>query len=192
MQRKFVALPTDAVRALQAGGPDAYGHAPRLKVSDGDEVPCRHCLRDVPAGARYLVLAYRPFAALHPYAETGPIFLCADACERAAATARLPQILSSPDYIVRGYDGEEAIVYGTGAVTERGAHHNLRRRALGERGGRVCPRALGSQQLLPMQDRAGRGYSLIERHDPPTQKAVRARALARRNSAQPIQIPATP
>ena len=119
MQQKFVALPTDAVRALQAGGPDAYGHAPRLKLSDGDEVPCRHCLRDVPAGARYLVLAYRPLAALHPYAETGPIFLCVDACERAAATARLPQILSSPDYIVRGYDSEEAIVYGTGAVTER-------------------------------------------------------------------------
>jgi len=29
----FHPLPTDEVRALQAGGPDAYGHAPECAVS---------------------------------------------------------------------------------------------------------------------------------------------------------------
>ena len=113
----FKALPTDDVRALQAGGGDAYGATPEVRVSDGDGVPCRHCLRQVGAGERYLVLAYRPFPSLQPYAETGPIFLHAEPCERAADSDGLPEILhGSPDYIVRGYSVEDRIVYGTGAV----------------------------------------------------------------------------
>jgi hypothetical protein len=117
MPIRFEALPTDTVRALQHGGPDAYGRVPERSVSDGDGVPCRHCLQDVAAGEPYLVVAYRPFGALQPYAETGPIFLHAAECERATAGDARPAILSGPDYIVRGYDGEERIVYGTGAVT---------------------------------------------------------------------------
>ena len=63
-----------------------------------------------------LVLAYRPFTDLHPYAETGPIFLCADACEAPAPSADLPGILTSESYLLRGYDAEELIVYGSGRV----------------------------------------------------------------------------
>ncbi|MGF1501609.1 MAG: DUF1203 domain-containing protein [Paracoccaceae bacterium] len=112
----FAALPTEPVRALQAGGPDAYGHHPERQISDGDGVPCRHCLRQIPAGAPYLVLAYRPFASLQPYAETGPIFLCAAACPRGEGGAALPEILDSPQYMVRGYGTDERIRYGTGRV----------------------------------------------------------------------------
>ena len=75
MPIRFSALPTEQVRRLQRGGPDAYALPPERKLSDGDGVPCRHCLQNVPAGKSYLVLAYRPFPALQPYAETGPIFL---------------------------------------------------------------------------------------------------------------------
>lgn len=113
----FKALPTANVRALQAGAADAYGAAPEVKISDGDGVPCRHCLRQVGAGERYLVLAYRPFPSLQPYAETGPIFLHAEPCERAADSEALPEILrGSRDFIVRGYGADDRIVYGTGAV----------------------------------------------------------------------------
>jgi hypothetical protein len=113
---RFTALPTDMVRTWQAGGPDANGHTPERAVSDGHGNPCRHCLRDVPKGAPMLILAHRPFENLHPYAETGPIFLCADACEPGGG-AELPPILStSPDYLVKGYSSDERIVYGTGAV----------------------------------------------------------------------------
>ena len=117
MPIRFEALATDIVRALQHGGPDAYGRTPERRVCDGAGVPCRHCLQDVAAGDIYLVLAHRPFGALQPYAETGPIFLHADECHRAPAGDARPAILSSPDYIVRGYDAGERIVYGTGAVT---------------------------------------------------------------------------
>lgn len=133
MKPVFKALPTDVVRALQAGGPDAYGMPPERRVSDGDGVPCRHCLRNVAAGEGYLVLAYRPFPALQPYAETGPIFLHADACGRAPETAALPELFGrTPQYIVRGYGPDDRIVYGTGAVVptadiERRAYELLAR-----------------------------------------------------------------
>jgi len=120
MPVRFVALPTEEVRALQQGGRDAYGLMPERRVSDGSAVPCRHCLLSVEAGQAYLVLAYRPFPAPQPYAETGPIFLHADPCARAPEGAALPPMLESPDYIVRGYDAGHRIVYGTGAVTPTG------------------------------------------------------------------------
>lgn len=115
MTIRFAPLPTETVRALQAGGPDAYGHRPERRTSDGAGVPCRHCLRQVPAGRDYLILAHRPFPALQPYAETGPIFLCADPCA-AGGGAALPEMLGSAQYIVRGYGADDRIVYGTGAV----------------------------------------------------------------------------
>lgn len=113
----FKALPTETARALQKGGPDAYGLVPERRISDGDGVPCRHCLKNVAAGEAYLILAYRPFPELQPYAETGPIFLHAEACERAEDAATIPELfLETSDYIVRGYGADHRIVYGTGAV----------------------------------------------------------------------------
>jgi hypothetical protein len=111
---RFAPLPTPVVRALQAGGPDAYGRPPERGVSDG-AAPCRHCLRDTPAGAAMLTLAHRPFPEPQPYAETGPIFLCAAPCEAWAGDGP-PPILDSPAYMLRAYDARARIRYGTGAV----------------------------------------------------------------------------
>ena len=64
-----------------------------------------------------LILAYRPFDDVNPYAETGPIFLCAEDCKRHAGGADLPPVLtSSPDYLIKGYTDQNRILYGTGAV----------------------------------------------------------------------------
>ena len=115
MAIRFIPIPTETVRALQAGGPDANGQRPERRLSDGAGVPCRHCLSTVPAAHEYLILAHRPFPALQPYAECGPIFLCAEACA-AGGGAELPAMLASPDYIVRGYGADDRIVYGTGGV----------------------------------------------------------------------------
>lgn len=121
MTIQFKALPTDHVRALQRGGPDAYGQTPERRISDGDGMPCRHCLKNIAAGDAYLILAYRPFPELQPYAETGPIFLHAEECERADGSEELPEIPESPDYIVRGYGRDDRIVYGSGGVIPTGA-----------------------------------------------------------------------
>lgn len=113
----FSALPTDIVRAYQSGASDAYGTPAEHAVSNGNGNPCRHCLRDIPEGAGMLVLAHRPFDGLHPYAETGPIFLCAAPCTRHPDSTSLPPVLTtSPEYLVKGYGNDNRIVYGTGAI----------------------------------------------------------------------------
>lgn len=112
---RFTPIPTETVRAYQAGGLDANGQPPERHISDGAGNPCRHCLGMVPKGARMLVLAHRPFPAPQPYAEIGPIFLCADPCV-AGGGADLPAMLASPDYIVRGYGADDRIIYGSGGV----------------------------------------------------------------------------
>ena len=113
---RFVPIPTEVVRAYRSGAPDANGQLPERHISDGGGNPCRHCLAMISRGAGMLVLAHRPFPAPQPYAEIGPIFLCADACA-AGGGAELPEMLASPEYIVRGYGADDRIVYGTGAVT---------------------------------------------------------------------------
>ncbi|WP_316012988.1 DUF1203 domain-containing protein [Roseobacter sp. HKCCA0434] len=112
----FHPLPTEAVRAVQRGGPDFYGHSPERATSDGAGIPCRHCLRTVPAGRDYLILAWRPFPADQPYAEVGPIFLCADECAAPEATDAIPSFLASPEYLLKGYTADHRIRYGTGAI----------------------------------------------------------------------------
>ncbi|MFT4960664.1 MAG: hypothetical protein ACI92Z_001748 [Paracoccaceae bacterium] len=114
---RFSALPTDTTRALQSGAPDSYANTPERAVSDGGAVPCRHCLQHIPQGAGMLIFAHRPFPDLHPYAETGPIFLCEDLCERHEDTGTPPPVLTtSPDYLIKGYFATDRIVYGTGIV----------------------------------------------------------------------------
>ena len=83
----YLAMPTAHARAFQSGAADANGQAPERAVSDGDGVPCRHCLRDVATGEAYIILAYRPFPAFKPYAVTGSIFLHEGKCARAAEIA---------------------------------------------------------------------------------------------------------
>jgi hypothetical protein len=113
----FQAMPAQDAADLWAGGADAYGREPETMISDGPGYPCRHCLDNIQAGQELLVLAYRPFPELQPYAETGPIFLHKKPCSRYLAAEVMPPVLSSPDYIVRGYGYNDRIVYGSGAVT---------------------------------------------------------------------------
>ncbi|WP_353473750.1 DUF1203 domain-containing protein [Salipiger sp. H15] len=116
---KFLPLPSDTVSALRNGGPDAYGHPPEKAPSEGAGNPCRHCLGFVPEGAEMLILAHRPFDALQPYAETGPIFLCAEDCTAWSGDGIPPILTSSPDYLLKGYTADQRIRYGTGKVVPR-------------------------------------------------------------------------
>ena len=94
-EHRFIALSTEAVRNLQAGAADANGQAPERDISDGSGLPRRHCLSDVAAGEPFLVLAHRPFPEAQPYAETGPIFLHAEPCERHGEGTEVPALFLS-------------------------------------------------------------------------------------------------
>ena len=119
---RFLALPTPPVRDLQNGGRDANGQVPERQVSDGNGNTCRHCLAEIVEGDRFLVLAHRPFPALQPYAEVGPIFLHAAPCPRYDETAGVPALFLGPDRdppMIRGYGADDRILYGTGQVVEK-------------------------------------------------------------------------
>ncbi len=113
---KFLPLSSEQVEKLRGGGVDAYGCGPEVVKSDGQGNPCRHCLDFVPKGADMLVVAHRPFDGLQPYAETGPIFLCADGCEAWSGEGVPPILTSSSDYLLKGYTADQRILYGTGKI----------------------------------------------------------------------------
>ena len=112
----FTAMPTAQAMAFRAGAADANGQPPEHHVATSDGLPCRHCLAMITTGESYLVFAYRPFPTLQPYAETGPVFVHAEPCQRGGDSADLPAFPNSPQYIVRGYGADDRIVYGTGQI----------------------------------------------------------------------------
>ncbi len=113
---KYLALDTKHVRQLQSGGVDANGQIAEHAISDGTGNPCRHCLGDIPNGESMLILGYRPFTTLQPYAEVGPVFLCANHCQRHDESGGVPKLYQSRKMLVRGYDQNERIIYGTGKI----------------------------------------------------------------------------
>lgn len=120
MPLTFTSYDPAFVAAVRAGGPDAYGQPAETAISDGVGTPCRSCLCDVPVGEPYLILAACPFPRKQPYAETGPIFLCAKDCVPWDGIGVPPVLQTSPDYLLKGYSADNRIVYGTGKVVLTG------------------------------------------------------------------------
>ncbi|WP_299191428.1 DUF1203 domain-containing protein [uncultured Litoreibacter sp.] len=117
---KYQSYDQDFVRSIRAGGPDANGMPAERAFSDGEGKPCRCCLKNIPEGDAMLILAARPFEALHPYAESGPVFLCEADCTPWNDDGLPPILTTSPDYLVKAYGADDRIIYGTGAITAQG------------------------------------------------------------------------
>ena len=109
-------IPHEHAMRLWNGDPDSNGQVPLRRIAEGGGNPCRHCLGLIAEGSPKLVFGYRPFAALQPYAETGPIFLHAEPCTRYASD-RLPDWFAFLDpALVRGYGADDWIRYDTARV----------------------------------------------------------------------------
>lgn len=118
---RFISMTTEVADAFRGGAADANDQPPERRTAKGDVGPCRHCQRRIVGGEAYLTLAYRPFAALQPYAECGPIFLHAEACERYPERAEMPPMFNVWKHaLLRGYGADDRIVYGTGIVVPPG------------------------------------------------------------------------
>lgn len=64
-----------------------------------------------------LVLAHRPFVCLQPYAEAGPVFLCAHDCARWDGEGTPPIFHNgAEERLVKGYSADDRIVYGLGQI----------------------------------------------------------------------------
>lgn len=111
-------LPSEEVARLRRGDLDANGQPALTRTTEGAANPCRHCLGLIAEGEEKLILAYRPFASLQPYAETGPIFLHKRECPRYDGTS-LPDWFAFMDpAIIRGYGDDDWIRYDTGDVVK--------------------------------------------------------------------------
>jgi hypothetical protein len=113
-------IPTDDVDRIRRGGPDANGQPALERIAEGVANPCRHCLGLIAEGDVKLVLGYRPFDALQPYAETGPIFLHQRACARYESDALPGWFRFLDPALVRGYGADHWIRYETGRVVAGG------------------------------------------------------------------------
>jgi hypothetical protein len=101
---------------VRGGGLDANGQPALRRIAEGAANPCRHCLERIAAGDEKLVLAYRPFDRVQPYAEVGPIFLHAQACRRYVSDALPAWLAFLRSAIIRGYGNDDWIRYETGDV----------------------------------------------------------------------------
>ena len=114
---KIKGIPTDYTRMIQRNGRDSNNQQPQFKISDGQGNPCRHCLELIEEGDEMLVFSYKPFNSIQPYAEQGPVFIHRRECSPYNLETGFPEVLAaSTDYIVRGYNTVEEIIYGTGKV----------------------------------------------------------------------------
>ncbi len=75
-----------ARRAAADGAPDH-----EMVIADSPTgYPCRHCLRWAEPGEPMILFPYASVPAGHPYSESGPIFVHAEACERYGETHVFP------------------------------------------------------------------------------------------------------
>ncbi|MCF6272337.1 MAG: DUF1203 domain-containing protein [Rhodobacteraceae bacterium] len=134
MKLEFHPYDSAWVKNIRQGGADDYGLPAERAVSDGKGKPCRHCLQYIPVGAAMLICAARPFPVKQPYAETGPIFLCAEACAAYAGEEVPPVLQDSPEYLLKGYSSDFRIVYGTGQITPQAEIERVATKILAQTG----------------------------------------------------------
>jgi hypothetical protein len=94
-----------ARRAVNKG---TSGHA--LITADSPETyPCRHCLRWAEPGEHLILFPYPAIPSGHPYAETGPIFVHANNCQRYTTPNEYPADFRN-GRVFRAYDSNYQII----------------------------------------------------------------------------------
>lgn len=106
---RIVPLKTEVAEAARqmaaSGSPD---HA-TVTADSPQAFPCRHCLRWAEPGERLVLFPYFAIPAGYPYAESGPIFVHAEACRRYQTTNEYPSEFRS-GRVFRAYNSENRII----------------------------------------------------------------------------------
>ena len=106
---RILPLATETARAAQrAVTTGATDHA-LMTVDSPRSAPCRHCLRWAQPGERVILFPYGAIPSGHPYAETGPIFVHANECQRYSATNEYPADFRN-GRVFRAYDSNYNII----------------------------------------------------------------------------------
>jgi hypothetical protein len=113
---RYEALPAGLAREARETLRDRFGHV--LCVVKA-QAPCRSCLRISREPEDLILLSYRPLEDDGPYAEVGPIFIHARACEPYAEVETFPPDFLERPLVLRAYDRAGAIFDAT--VAEPGS-----------------------------------------------------------------------
>lgn len=106
------AIPGARLAEIRAAGRDEAGN-PLTAQTDGEGgSPLRCCLRETRPGDQVLLIAYTPPGTAGAYAERGPVFIHADACDGYPNVHEYPPELSHRRQVVRAYDTQGRIAGG--------------------------------------------------------------------------------
>lgn len=117
-----VPIPAEIAEEARRTTRDRFGH--RLQVVR-EHGPCRVCLRISKEPEDLILLSYQPLPDTGPYAEVGPIFIHANACEPYSDFETFPPDFAPRSLVLRAYDYAghiyDAIVAQPGEAPERAA-----------------------------------------------------------------------
>jgi hypothetical protein len=112
------ALPPEDLERIRGRGVDDFGN-PLVATVDGEGgAPLRCCLREAQAGERVALIAYRPAMVGGPYAEVGPVFIHAEACDGYGEPDQYPAGFRGRRQLLRAYGADGRIV--DAAIAENG------------------------------------------------------------------------
>jgi hypothetical protein len=104
---EVAAIPPRTLDAIRINGIDRYGNP--LSIRKEERAPLRCCLREATAGELIAAIAYCPFPWHGPFAEVGPVFIHAEACDGYVARASYPTAFRHRRQIFRAYGYDRAI-----------------------------------------------------------------------------------
>jgi Protein of unknown function (DUF1203) len=120
---RVTAIPPAELDGIRAAGRDVAGNPFRPFTYDGDGEPLRCCLRLSRPGERVALIAYRPPGTAGAYAEIGPVFVHASACDGYAADGGWPPEYRDRQQVLRAYNDRGRIadaILVDGANAEEG------------------------------------------------------------------------
>jgi hypothetical protein len=101
---RVVAIPTEIADAVRSTHKDPhYGHPADTSVA-GEGAPCRHCLRNIAAGAEEATLfTYDAFEGIESLPRPGPVYIHAESCERYPEHGGFPAALRNSPRTLNAY-----------------------------------------------------------------------------------------
>lgn len=105
-----LAIDPDRLAAMRAAGVDEQGNPFTGYPAEGWE-PLRCCLRIARTEEQIALIGYRRFETVSPWAEVGPVYVHAVACDGYRPDAGLPPELRTGPRILRGYAADGTLAY---------------------------------------------------------------------------------
>jgi len=121
---KVLPIPSAVAQTIREKMVDHVGHELSVTVAgDTGYGPCRSCLKQFRPGEKRILFSYSPNDGNHPYNETGPIYIHAEACPSYEQRDKFPPEIKNGrlpiPLALRGYNNDEGRMIDVALVGER-------------------------------------------------------------------------